>query len=200
MQTVCLIIPGATSSTYTLQNADDGESVDADVVASDAEGHFNAEAAPITYTITDPQQPAPSGPVVLTQPQGVQAQSAAGQPASAAPSPEASAAGNSASPGGLARLLGIREMSGHVQAQVRCEQTMPCHLSLAVFASGGGHAAIAERSLGVAPGRNASVDLALGRTGVRLIATRARLSAIAILTLRTGRRTLTLARRRMVLT
>ncbi len=50
-QSICILIPDPSSSTYTLQNADNGQGMDADVVATDANGHFNVAAAPQTFTV-----------------------------------------------------------------------------------------------------------------------------------------------------
>lgn len=192
-QSICVIISGATSSTYTLQDADDGQSIDAAVEAMDAQGQFNGAQAEQTFTITDPGLTPPSAPGVLGQPQAGEAQPVVGQPASATPAPETGAASSSLSPVSVAQLLTVRATHRHVQAQVRCEQASPCRrLSLAVFALLGGdaavqtsgvrHALIAQRSFSVGAEHSTRVSLALTRTGARLLRAHGRLPVVAVLT------------------
>lgn len=181
-QSICIIITGATASTYTLQNADYGQSIDAAVEATDAEGHFSGEQAQITDTITAAPGPiGPSAPGVLGQPQGGEAQPAVGQPASAAPAPEVPAASSSTAPVSMARLLTVREIRGHVQADVRCAQAKPCRLSLAVLTPGMRRALIAQRSFTAGAQRSTRVSLALTQAGAHLLRARRRLPIVAVL-------------------
>ncbi len=272
-QSICLIIPGATSSTYTLQDADNGQSLDADVVATDAEGHTGAEAAPQTFTVgmgsgsaysfsesvsgpgsisgavsMEPDSnlacPGPCGSsytagtqVVLTASPApgatfsgwsgacsgtaptclvtlgsdatVTATFAAPatpgtgvlpQGASAAPAPEASTNALTRSLAGAARLLAVHWARHHVQAAVRCEQARPCRLSLALLAPSTGRAVVAQRSVTVASGRDASVDLALNRRAARLLAAHGHLAVVAVLTLSGNGKALPLSQKRLTLT
>jgi hypothetical protein len=83
-----------------------------------------------------------------------------------------------------ARLTSIRYRSHRIQAEVRCQEVRPCHLSLAIFAGiSTSQAMIAWRSFAVGPGRSARVSLALSRRGERALAERHRLPVTARLTL-----------------
>jgi hypothetical protein len=100
-----------------------------------------------------------------------------------------------------ARLLGLRARSHEVQAIVVCEQTASaCHLRLSLLAgTEAAHATLAQRSFAVAPGQRASVLLALGRMGRRLLDRRRRLRLTARLEVSTAQGEVTLAVGRLTL-
>lgn len=110
--------------------------------------------------------------------------------------------GTSATGRGLpAHLLGIHYRRRHVQAVVRCEETRPCQLSLAVFAGiSTSHPMIARRSFTIAARRSARISLALSRAGERILARRHRLVVTTRLTLSGAGHTSVVERGRFTLT
>lgn len=102
--------------------------------------------------------------------------------------------------GPLARLLRLHALHHGVQAVVRCQEAMPCQLSLALFAGTRGGYVIAQRSFTIAGGRSAHIGLALSRAGERLLAARRRLPVTARLTLSVGNRAITCVLSRLTLT
>lgn len=123
-----------------------------------------------------------------------------GPPTDAGPAPEASADAGGPLPAGVARLLGIREMRRHLQAQVRCQQARPCRLGLAVFVGTTRHVLIAQRSFTVAPERSARLNLTLSRAGEPFLARHRRLAVVAQLTRKTNGRSTVIEQRHYTLT
>lgn len=97
-----------------------------------------------------------------------------------------------------ARLTSIHYRRRHVQAEVKCEETGPCHLSLAIFT--GAQAITGQHSFAVAAGRSARIALTLSRQGQRLLDRRHRLPVTAHLTLSASGHSVLVEQRRFTLT
>ncbi len=165
-------------------------------------------SAPVTVTAAF--TPAPLPPQLLGPPEGREA----GAPAAggAAGGADAGVLGNE---GALnqgeapapsvarlpARLLGLRapRHGRHLQATVACQQPRACRLTIAVSSETPGAQLVASRTLTLAPGRRASIALALDHAGARLLAHRRRLPVSAHLMLREGGRSVAVGEARLTL-
>jgi Divergent InlB B-repeat domain len=100
-----------------------------------------------------------------------------------------------------ARLLGLRAQRGHhLQATVACQQARACRLTLAVSSDLPVAQLVASRTITLAPGRRASISLALDQAGALLLAHRHRLPVSAHLMLREGGRSVAVGGARLTLT